>query len=108
MSPCVRTNQPFADIGTTGTALFSSIGKQRAALRVSVCYLLQKVVGVVVVLPFLDLFQSAVELTPSPALMRRLANAHSLFNVIVAIVRRLAQCVRVFVLNSFRRRYFCH
>lgn len=89
---CAQTNR-FADIGTTGTALFSSIGKQRAALRVSVCYLLQKVVGVVVVLPFLDLFQSAVELTPSPALMRRLANAHSLFNVIVAIVRRLAQRV---------------
>lgn len=88
-SPTLSSPTLLADIGTTGTALFTSLGKQRAALRVSVCYLLQKIVGVVVVLPFLDVLLHIVDLTPSASPARRLANAHSLFNCVVAAVRAL-------------------
>jgi phosphate:Na+ symporter len=76
-----------ADIGTTGTALISSLGRSRASLRVAVTYMLQKIVTSAVILPFLKVFVHIVaQLSPGAGPMRLVANSHTFFNCAVAIV----------------------
>ncbi|MFQ6013874.1 MAG: Na/Pi cotransporter family protein [Anaerolineae bacterium] len=74
-----------ANIGTSATALLSSIGTTTDAQRVAIAHALFKVVGVVVMYPFMQPFANFVELTSSD-LPRQIANAHTLFNLGLAIL----------------------
>lgn len=87
-----------ANVGTCATAGLAAIGKPREAVRVAVAHVLFKVLGVVLILPFVAPFAELVAgLTPSPdglsgqALLaetvpRQVANAHTLFNVGIAVL----------------------
>lgn len=78
-----------ANIGTCITAVLAALGKSREAIRVAVFHVLFNLIGALAILATLQAFISLVEfftsrlgtLTPS----QELANAHTLFNVIVAL-----------------------
>jgi phosphate:Na+ symporter len=74
-----------ANIGTCATALASSLGGNVEARRVAVAHTAFKVLGVAVCLPFLAPFARLAAWT-APAIPRQLANAHSLFNVGMAVL----------------------
>lgn len=74
-----------ANIGTCSTALLATIGAPTEAKRVGVAHVLFKVLGVVLILPFLGPFTDLVRTTASDA-ARQIANAHTLFNVGIAVV----------------------
>ncbi len=72
-----------ANIGTSATALISSLGTTPEARRVAVAHLLFKVLGVLIVLPIMTgLADLVVLLAGDPA--RQVAHAHSLFNIGIA------------------------
>lgn len=74
-----------ANIGTCFTAVLSSLGSSREAQRVATAHLLFKVVGVLIFLPFVDLFAELLTfLASSPGY--QVANAHTLFNVSIALM----------------------
>ena len=73
-----------ANIGTCSTALMASLRSPIAARRVAWAHVLFKLTGVIVLLPFLDPFQTMV-LRLGGDLSRQIANAHTLFNVIMAV-----------------------
>ena len=80
-----------ANIGTCLTAIVACIGKSRAAQRTAAAHVLFKVVGVILILPFLTEFETIVRYvyphhdlaTASP---RDIANAHLLFNTFIALI----------------------
>ncbi|CAG1066097.1 hypothetical protein BAC1_01695 [uncultured bacterium] len=72
-----------ANIGTTVTAIVSSLGATVDAKRVAMAHVLFKVIGVLLVIPFLDLFTSLVGHS-SPDAARQVANAHTFFNIGIA------------------------
>jgi phosphate:Na+ symporter len=74
-----------ANIGTCATAFLASLRSPAEARRVAWAHALFKVLGVIIVLPFLGPFQRLVVQT-APDLTRQIANAHTLFNVIMAIL----------------------
>ena len=74
-----------ANVGTCGTALASSLGANTEARRVAFGHTAFKLVGVLACLPFLLPFARLVQATATSA-PRQLANAHSLFNVGMALV----------------------
>jgi phosphate:Na+ symporter len=73
-----------ANIGTTITAQIASIGSSLSSRRLAVTQLLVNVSGVCVFLPLVGRYAGLVSLT-SPSLTRQIANAHTFFNVLVAI-----------------------
>jgi phosphate:Na+ symporter len=74
-----------ANIGTTVTAIVSSLGATVDAKRVAMAHVLFKVIGVLLVLPFLDFFTNLVgHSSPDPA--RQVAIAHTLFNIGIAVI----------------------
>ncbi|MBI3594402.1 MAG: Na/Pi cotransporter family protein, partial [Nitrospirae bacterium] len=73
-----------ANIGTCSTVLISSIGSSVEGRRIAMSHFLIKLIGVVLFLPFLYPFESLMILS-SPYTGRRIANAHTFFNVAVAI-----------------------
>ena len=88
-----------ANIGTCVTAGLASIGKPREAVRVAASHVLFKVLGVLIMLPLIGPFSEfIVYISPSPAegvtgidaiasvLPRQVANAHTLFNVGIAVL----------------------
>ncbi|MBL1214907.1 MAG: Na/Pi cotransporter family protein [Ignavibacteriae bacterium] len=88
-----------ANVGTCVTAGLASIGKPREAVRVAVSHVLFKIIGVVILFPFIEPFaklivfispQASEGLTGIDAaasvLPRQVANAHTVFNVAIAIV----------------------
>ena len=88
-----------ANIGTCATAGLASIGKPREAVRVATCHVLFKIVGVVLMAPFIGPFAKLVVLiSPSPAegligmeaaaavVPRQVANAHTIFNIGIAFL----------------------
>ena len=88
-----------ANIGTCATAGLASIGKPREAIRVATCHVLFKIVGVLLMAPFIGPFAKFVVLiSPSPAegligmeaaaavVPRQVANAHTLFNIGIAFL----------------------
>jgi phosphate:Na+ symporter len=89
-----------ANIGTCVTAGLASLGKPREAVRVATCHVLFKVVGVLIMLPFIGPFAKfIVTISPSAAaegltgleaiaavLPRQVANAHTLFNIGIAFL----------------------
>ena len=84
-----------ANIGTCVTAGLAAIGKSREAVRVAVTHVLIKIVGVVVLLPFIPVFADfIVQISPHgsaagtipEAVPRQVANAHTVFNVGIALL----------------------
>jgi phosphate:Na+ symporter len=88
-----------ANIGTCATAGLASIGKPREAVRVATCHVLFKIVGVLLMAPFIGPFAKFVVLiSPSPAegligmeaaaavVPRQVANAHTIFNIGIALL----------------------
>jgi phosphate:Na+ symporter len=88
-----------ANIGTCVTAGLATLGKPREAVRVAMCHVLFKIVGVTIMLPFIGPFAKfIVSISPSPAegltgleliaavLPRQVANAHTIFNIGIAFV----------------------
>jgi phosphate:Na+ symporter len=88
-----------ANIGTCVTAGLASLGKPREAVRVAVCHVLFKVVGVLIMLPFIGPFAKfVVTISPSvpegltglnavaAVLPRQVANAHTLFNIGIGVL----------------------
>ncbi|MCP4357660.1 MAG: Na/Pi cotransporter family protein, partial [Chloroflexi bacterium] len=88
-----------ANIGTCVTAGLASLGKPREAVRVAVCHVLFKIIGVLIMLPLIGPFAKfVVSISPSPAegltglqaaaavLPRQVANAHTLFNIGIGIL----------------------
>ncbi|MCC6502650.1 MAG: Na/Pi cotransporter family protein [Deltaproteobacteria bacterium] len=74
-----------ANIGTTVTAIVSSLGATVDAKRVAFAHVLFKVIGVLLVLPFLDFFTTLVGHS-SPDAARQVANAHTFFNIGIAVL----------------------
>ena len=74
-----------ANIGTCAAALVSSIGAPVDAKRVALAHVLFKVLGVLIVLPFLAVFTRLVGLS-ADELPRQVANAHTLFNIGIAVI----------------------
>jgi phosphate:Na+ symporter len=74
-----------ANIGTCVTALTASLGSSTEARRVAVAHVGFKLLGVAIVLPFLDPFVTLVAASAvDPA--RQIANAHTFFNVAISLV----------------------
>ena len=74
-----------ANIGTSFTALLSSLGASREAQRVAAANLFSKIVVVVILLPLVTPLGNLItKLSASPG--NQAANAHTLFNICQAIV----------------------
>ncbi|MFQ5585824.1 MAG: Na/Pi cotransporter family protein [Thermodesulfobacteriota bacterium] len=74
-----------ANIGTCVSAVVSSIGASIDARRVALAHILFKVVGVLIVLPFLGRFTHLVSLATDD-LPRQIAYAHTFFNIGLALL----------------------
>ncbi|MGI9862675.1 Na/Pi cotransporter family protein [Moorella naiadis] len=74
-----------ANLGTTATALISSIALSREAKRVALAHFFFKLAGVLLFLPFLGLYAGLARQT-SPDLARQVANGHTLFNIINMLI----------------------
>ena len=72
-------------IGTSVSAIVSSFGANIDARRVAIAHILFKVLGVVIVIPFLGVFTDLVGLS-TPDLARQIANAHTFFNIAIALL----------------------
>lgn len=76
-----------AEIGTCADTLVASLGRSRAALRVAVFHLLFNVVSVVLGALCIGLLvAAATALSPAAGPGRQLANAHTLFNTVAAVL----------------------
>ena len=88
-----------ANIGTCATAGLAAIGKPREAVRVAVAHVSFKVVGVILIFPFIPYLAEVVrDISPAAAAglagmdklaaetPRQIANAHTIFNVGLATV----------------------
>ncbi len=74
-----------ANIGTCGTALLSSLRSTVDAKRAAFANLLFKLIGVMIVLPFLGPFTELMELTADDV-PRQIANTHTIFNIGLAVL----------------------
>lgn len=74
-----------ANIGTCATALASALNSTTEARRAAWAHTIFKVLGVILVLPFLSPFADLVRLTAETA-PRQIANAHTIFNVALAFL----------------------
>ncbi|MEW5954901.1 MAG: Na/Pi cotransporter family protein [Bacillota bacterium] len=74
-----------ANIGTSFTAVLSSLGSSREAQRVATAHLLFKMAGVLLFLPFVNPFAALIAgLTSAPGY--QVANVHTIFNITLALV----------------------
>jgi phosphate:Na+ symporter len=74
-----------ANIGTCIGAITSSIGAPVEAKRVALAHVMFKLIGVIIILPFLTPFTNLVGLS-TPHLARQVANAHTLFNIAITLL----------------------
>ncbi len=74
-----------ANIGSCVMGLIASLRLSRSARRASIAQIMINVVGVLLFLPFITPFTNLISHT-STSLPRQIANAHSVFNVIVSVV----------------------
>jgi phosphate:Na+ symporter len=93
-----------ANIGTCITGLVASLRLSRSARRASIAQILINVVGVLLFLPFISPFTTIVSHT-SLLLPRQIANAHTIFNVVVSVVmfpfvRQIARAAELLVPKS--------
>ncbi len=75
-----------ANIGTTITAQIASIGSSLSSRRLAIGQLAVNVLGVGVFIPWIPAYARLVEGTAG-TLVRQIANAHTIFNVAVTILR---------------------
>lgn len=88
-----------ANIGTCATAGLAAIGKPREAVRVAVAHVTFKIVGVILIFPFIPYLADLVrEISPAATAglvgmdklaaetPRQIANAHTIFNIGIATV----------------------
>jgi len=73
------------NIGTCATALIASVGTGISARRAAAAHITFNLIGVLIFLPFLNIFQKMVMLTSANP-VRQIANAHTLFNVINVVI----------------------
>ncbi|MBI1911358.1 MAG: Na/Pi cotransporter family protein [Deltaproteobacteria bacterium] len=74
-----------ANIGTSFTAIISSIGASVDSKRVALAHVLFKVFGVLIVIPFLGVFTHLVGFSTDD-LPRQVANAHTFFNIAITVL----------------------
>jgi phosphate:Na+ symporter len=74
-----------SNIGTTSTALVSSIGTSLTARRTALAHFLFNAFGSIVFVPFLTPFEKLAA-TTSADMARQIANAHSIFNITVTVL----------------------
>ncbi len=72
-----------ANIGSCVTGFIASLGLSYSARQASIAQILMNVIGVMLFLPFISQYADLVSRT-SPELCRQIANAHTIFNVIVS------------------------
>jgi phosphate:Na+ symporter len=84
-----------ANIGTTVTAGLASIGTNIVSRRTALTHFLFNFLGVILIFPFLVPFTRIVAMT-STYLPRQVANAHTMFNVIMT-------CVALLLIKPFER-----
>ncbi len=75
-----------ANLGTCATALLASLGKSREAKRAAAALVTFKLIGIVLVLPLLGPFADLVRLASPELVERQVANAHTLWNVAIALL----------------------
>lgn len=74
-----------ANIGTTFTAILTSLGGNREAKRVAMAHFFFKVAGVLIFLPFVPQIKAFVQmLTPNVGF--QVANVHTFFNIGIALI----------------------
>ena len=73
------------NIGTTITAVLASLGANRSAKQAAAAHVMIKVLGTVVIMMFLPFYTLLIEHTSSD-ISRQIANAHTIFNVIIAFM----------------------
>ena len=74
-----------ANIGSCVTGLIASIGLSRNARRASLAQILINVIGVIIFLPLMTPYAELITFT-SVNLPRQIANAHTIFNVLVSML----------------------
>ncbi|MCX7944622.1 MAG: Na/Pi cotransporter family protein [Deltaproteobacteria bacterium] len=74
-----------ANIGTCFTALLAGIGSDANGKRTAVAHVLFKIIGVVIFYPFTEYFAYLVSQTDT-SVARQIANAHTIFNLSIAII----------------------
>ncbi len=74
-----------ANLGTCVLELIIGIGATRPAKRTALAQSMINVIGILVFFPFLTPFANVVRLT-HPDLRRQIANAHTIFNVLVSVM----------------------
>ncbi|MBI5811008.1 MAG: Na/Pi cotransporter family protein [Deltaproteobacteria bacterium] len=74
-----------ANVGTCVSAAVSSMGASVDAKRAALAHVLFKVIGVVIVLPFLGVFTRWAGMS-ADELPRQVANAHTFFNIGIAVI----------------------
>lgn len=74
-----------ANVGTCATAWVASLGSTAEAKRVALAHILFKLMGVMLLLPFLQPFVGYVGQT-SENIVRQIANAHTFFNFGIALL----------------------
>jgi phosphate:Na+ symporter len=83
-----------ANIGTCITAGLACLGKNKAAQRTAVAHIAFKIIGAILLLPFLDQFEQLLryiypvsdDISPAIAVTRDIANAHLVFNILIACI----------------------
>lgn len=73
------------NIGTTITAVLASFGANRSAKQAAAAHVMIKVLGTVAIMLILPFYTSFIESTSSDV-SRQVANAHTIFNVIIALM----------------------
>src|SRR3989304_9454051 len=73
-----------ANIGTCVSAIASAVGASVEAKRVALAHILFKVIGVIVVLPFLAMFTNLIGFS-GQNLTSQAANAHTIFNIALTL-----------------------
>lgn len=88
-----------ANLGTCILELIASVRSNIAARRTGLAQFVINLVGVLLFYPFLDLFAELISLTASDT-PRLIANAHTLFNVIVSLIFMPFVGVLIHILNT--------
>jgi len=75
-----------ANLGTCITAFLGSIGTKRAAKRVAIAQVLQKLTGVILFMFLIPILSKLVHSIYAGSAARQLANAHTVFNLAITLL----------------------
>jgi phosphate:Na+ symporter len=73
------------NIGTTITAVLASLGANRSAKQAALSHVVIKIIGTIIIFAILPIYSRLILLT-STDIVRQVANAHTIFNIITALV----------------------